>query len=66
MEEPDAQIALQHRDAAADGSGCQGKPAGGSGKTASLGAAHEGFKVRERLHAATFNHPLKEKQPTLD
>ena len=59
LKQPDAEIALQHRDVAADRRRGQRQPPRGGRKAAGFGAADEGFEVGERFHGAIFKQCLK-------
>ena len=54
LKQPDAEIALQHRDVAADRGRGERQPPRGGRKPAGFGAADKGFEVGERFHGATF------------
>ena len=58
LKQPDAEIALQHRDVAAHRRRGQRKPPRGGRKAAGFGAADEGFEVGERFHRSTFKQCL--------
>ena len=50
LKQPDAEIALQHRDVAAHRGRGERQPPRGGRKAACFGASDEGFEVRERFH----------------
>ena len=54
LKQADSEVALQHRDVAADRGRGQRQPPRGGRKAAGFGAADEGLEVGERLHRLIF------------